>query len=277
MSDVRSPANSDDGEISLADLLRFLQRQWHFLGGVTVAIATVSVMLNLAKLPSYRRPITLQIQKNSPLISTLLPESTEANSVGNWATKTLPKLELDATVTSPVYDAAKHQVALSLIASEPEPLEAISASMIVDGLTQQWQEQLQPMLAEQTFLLRVQQKQAEQAVAQLEEELRQVSPSNLPRQTAMEEQRAELLREQVVFAAQLAFLTELEQELAQASRDLLPITVSFEGAVAAQTNSSVQAVIFGLMAGFMIAVLIAIAVEQWPHLRAELQATETES
>lgn len=100
---------------------------------------------------------------------------------------------------------------------------------------------------------------------------------NSPRWEALEAQRAMVLRQQAELAFQADYLTELEKGLDQASRELLPVVIAAEGDVVEIRNSPIQAIILALITGLIVAMPVALVVEQWPRWQTELAAHDTQN
>ncbi|MGB0563972.1 MAG: hypothetical protein ACPGVO_19555 [Spirulinaceae cyanobacterium] len=270
----------DEDEISLVDIIRFFKRRWRSVGSVTIPIAAIISTVSLTQPSSYQRSATLQIADPFLLLD-LLGQSTDSaappqiavvDNLGAWALTALTKLDLDAGVQSPNYNKIATQLTFELTAANLDQLEAIPTTLVIEGLAEQWQVPLEQAIATRTQQLEVQQQQAQQTLSQLESAIAQLPAENIPRLEALEAQRAIALREQAALEFQAEYLAELRNNLEQASQDLLPIEIAAEGDIQENRTSLLQVMILAVVSGFMVATLLVIIVEQWPHWQAELAA-----
>lgn len=276
----------DDDEISLIDIIQFFQRCWRIIGGGTIAIALLTSVFSLSKPPSYEKSMTLQVEEN-PMPRLLSQLSNDADLSGSkaanqneteaWASEALATLELEAvSLQEPTYDAATASIPLTLTASQPEPLAQITTDELREQLAIAWQLPLRRTLEDQQLLLDVESQQAQEAITQLEQQLAAVPAENTPRQIALENQRAEVLRQQAELAFQQQYIQDLTDNLETQSAAQLPLTVVEESDVITVARSPLQIAILSLIAGFMVSTLVAILIEQWPRWQAELSAHESE-
>lgn len=283
MSNDPSIVHYDEDEISLVDIIRFFQRQWRLIGGVTIAIAVTTVAISLTKPSSYERSITLQITApflllgflEQPTNTDALPQIAVVDTLGDWTSTALNELELDAGVQRPTYDTTANQLTFGLTASNPKQLEVIPTALVLEGLAEQWQVPLAQAITARTRQLEVQQQKTQQILSQLEAAIAQLPADNVSRQEALESQRASTLRQQADVTFQYEYLTELKNNIEQASQDLLPIEIAAEGDIQESRTALVQVTVLAVIAGFMVATLLAIIVEQWPHWQAELAVAQT--
>jgi hypothetical protein len=275
----------DDDEISLIDIIRFFQRHWRIIGGGTIAIALLTSVFSLSKPPSYEKSMTLQVEEN-PMPRLLSQLSNDAdlsgskaanqNETGAWASEALATLELEAvSLQEPTYDAATASIPLTLSASQPEPLAQITDELM-EQLAIAWQLPLRRTLEDQQLLLDVESQQAQEAIAQLDQQIAAIPADNTPRRIALENQRAEVLRQEAELAFQQQYIQDSIDNLGTQSAAQLPLTVVEESDVITVARSPLQIAILSLIAGFMVSTLVAILIEQWPRWQAELSAHESE-
>ncbi len=126
------------------------------------------------------------------------------------------------------------------------------------------------------MLLDVESQQAQEAIAQLDQQIAAIPADNTPRRIALENQRAEVLRQEAELAFQQQYIQDSIDNLGTQSAAQLPLTVVEESDVITVARSPLQIAILSLIAGFMVSTLVAILIEQWPRWQAELSAHESE-
>lgn len=270
MTKASTNTDYDEDEISLLGVFRFFQRQWRVIGGVTIVSTVIISAISLTKPASYQRSVTLQVS-NMPVLQTIFgthtnfgrPEIANASQTGVWALRTLRKIELSSVSPTVKYDDTTKQLTLALVAADPERLDAITVSRILAEIAEQWQIPLQQAISERVRQLEVQQQQTEQSLSQLDAAIQQLSSGNLPRQQALEAQRASALLKQAELAFQVNYVAELENDLEQTSRELLPVVITTDGKAEKLPRPPLQTPIIAFIGGLLVAMVVASLVDQW--------------
>ncbi|WP_072622894.1 Wzz/FepE/Etk N-terminal domain-containing protein [Spirulina major] len=284
MNPEQSPVYDDD-EISLVDIIRFFQRRWRLIGVTTLVVAIAATATTaLQATTTYQQTITLGVEPDplDSLLTQLNPVETPRpapktlSQIGQWTVTAVGTVTPDAvSISAAPYDATSNTIALTLTAATAPPLEDQTEPLMA-ALAIAWQDPLNERITDELRTLAVQDAQVKQAIAKLDAAIAVTPPDNIARRTALETQRAELLRAEATLSFQQGYFQDIQDDLADNSVEFLPLTVIEESEISAVQRSPLQIVILSLIAGFMVATLAAILLEQWPRLQAELAAQQDE-
>ncbi|WP_017302720.1 hypothetical protein [Spirulina subsalsa] len=269
----------DTDEISLVDIIRFFIRQWKLISLSTLTISLLAVAYSfLQPKPPYQKTVTLSLRFNPFFLTdrSSVPSSVprlDINRANTLTTELLQTQTPESFSLQSNYDTTSQKITLTLKSDDNSTLEA-APSVVLEQLNEDLQEVLktdiQASLGEITLYI----ERLEKVITRLEEQLAQTNPTDSPRQEALQSERASQLASLTAFQFDQAFLQQSLDNPAPFTQQVLPITVLSESPITQPSRSRLQLIILSLIAGFMVAVLAAIILEQIPRLQAELAQVE---
>ncbi|MCW6039007.1 hypothetical protein K4A83_22545 [Spirulina subsalsa FACHB-351] len=265
----------DTDEISLVDIIRFLTRQWKFIGLTTVTISLLALAYSfLQPKPPYQRTVTLSLQFNPFFLTdrSSVPKL-DINRANTLTTELLQTQTPESFSLQSNYDPITQKITLTLKSDDNSTLET-APSVVLEQLNEDLQDALKPdiqtSLGEVTLYI----ERIDKVITQLENQLTQTNPTDSPRQEALQSERASQLAELTAFQFDQTYLQQSLDNPANFTQQVLPITILSESPITQPSRSRLQLIILSLIAGFMVAVLAAIILEQIPRLQAELTQGE---
>lgn len=273
-------------EISLIDILKFLRRQFKVIGGVTVVVILLGLGASLATTPQARRELLLTLTLPPELIvdpNIAAAEPLIRNEIlaaGNLAlSQDLPEMldnsaqSVDVTASlSSSSENNPERLQLILVSENAAILEASEESALdtLQGVADEAIDvYIEPEIARLDILIQ----RTREKIARLEVQLASVptlaetdsailsSVLQIPQQSLLAEENSKLLD----YELQRNGLSDL----VTGSESLVSIKVLMTTQTE-KSSSLVRRLILSAIAGFMLSVLIALVVDQWPQLRAAL-------
>jgi hypothetical protein len=296
-SAASSPQVSDTDEISLIDILKFLKRQSKIITSVTIAALLLGLVTGLGKTPQARRELLLQWTLPPELI--VSPTSAESGSpisppeiidevifrdemiaVGNLALQQSLAAQQDSTALPAPISAnlslvvAEQPERLLLVLSSPDVATLSAADQPTFAILQEAADSLlEPYIIPEITRLDLVIQRTQTKITQLETLL--ASPAANEDNGSALVSSALQLPQQTVLAEELSKL--LDYELAQADLTDLQTReaplIHFEVLRDRQTQASssfLQRLVLFAIAGFMFGLLIALLIDQIPHIRSAL-------
>ncbi|MEM9815884.1 MAG: hypothetical protein AAF827_05685 [Cyanobacteria bacterium P01_D01_bin.6] len=276
----------DVDEIALVDILKFLQRQFKVIGGVTFLVIMIATVTNLMTPKQSRRevivrlslPLEINLSSDDALSDALRDPALVQEEIAAAANLALTK-DFSAALSnqaspslvtasfSPSTDERPERFQLLLKSAEPDVLEEASklaldsVQMAAGNVVESY---LEPEIAWLDVLIQRQQEK----VNRLTNQLRSNTTIDNGAPTALA--NVLQLSQQSVLAEEISSLIDYELqrdsllELQARDEPLVDIKVLIESQ--AQVSSSLlQQLVLSMVAGLMVGILIAIVVDQLPH------------
>lgn len=297
LSAASSPQVSDTDEISIIDILKFLKRQSKVIASVTIAALLLGLVTGLGKTPQARRELLLQwtlppelkvsptgAETGSPISPPEIIDEIifrdELIVVGNLALQQNLNVQQDPTdISAPISADVSLVVAeqperLLLTLSSPDAATLTAADQpAVDILQAAADGLLEPYIIPEITRLDLVIQRTQTKITQLETLL--ASPTATENNSSALLSGTLQLSQQTVLAEELSKL--LDYELAQADLTDLQTReaplIHFEVLSDRQTQASsslLQRLVLSAIAGFMLSLLIALLIDQIPHIRCAL-------
>jgi hypothetical protein len=157
---------------------------------------------------------------------------------------------------------------VTLQSSNPDALAKVSAK-IQEQLETEFEETLRAAAQARLMSLEFQIERNQRALAQLEQQSSQFSPTNEFRLGTLESYRAAQISRIAELDFNKQYLEQVQENLTEFTSQVIPVEVLAES-VSPQSRSPIQVVVIAVIASFMVAILAAIIREQIPRLKAEL-------
>lgn len=274
---VHSPKNwenRDEDEFSLIDIICFFYLNLSFIGSITIGLAAIVTTLSLLQPKQYQKELTLSVKPVQATVSQVLPEL-DLSQAGTQAVQVLQNQPPAQTTVSPVYDATNQQLNVTLQSSNPDALANVAAK-IQEQLETEFDETLREATQARLMSLELQIERNQQALAQLEQQSSQFSPTNEFRIGTLESYRATQISRIAELDFDKQYLEQVQENLTEFTSQVIPVEVLAES-VSPQDRSPIQVVVIAVIASFMVAILAAIIREQIPRLKAELSKNKIDT
>lgn len=297
-----SPQVGDTDEISLIDILKFFQRQFKVMAGITIAALLLGLGTGLSQTPQARRELLLKF--------TLPPELT-VSPIGNESSSPINPLEIDDEVgirdeiiamgnlafeqnlsfqqpptalTAPVSASLsvvmeEQSERLQLVLSSPDAANLEAADQLALGILQDAADSvLKPYIIPEIARLDLVIQRTRAKITQLETLLATPTAISEDNNSAMLSSALQL-PQQTVLAEELSKLIDYElarTDLSDLQTRQEPL-IRFEVLMESQTqaaSSLLQRLVLSAISGFMLSIFIALLVDQLPKIRAALAATD---
>ncbi|MCA1991314.1 MAG: hypothetical protein LDL41_04590, partial [Coleofasciculus sp. S288] len=121
---------TQDDEISLAEVKQFFRNNWKFIGLTTVVISAIAIPLSLLKPQHYQKQLTLSVEPVPQTIAAQLLLQLDVNQANALAVKFLKNHKLDSISGQPQYDAIAQEIQLPLQSPNASSLKEISPKII---------------------------------------------------------------------------------------------------------------------------------------------------
>jgi hypothetical protein len=272
-----NPANvQDTDEISLADIIYFLNRNRKFIALTTLGLSLLAISLFLIKPKpiQYQKQITLSVRPAPELISDF--PVMDVNQANTTAVKFLQNLKLDQTTIQPQYDATTQQIDLTLRSPNSSALTNAEPK-IINQLKTSFGKILSNSIEASLTSKEMAIKRCQRILEQLQQQSSQFSPTNEFRIGAVEEERVQ----QLAHIAQLEFdkqyLKQGQKNLVDFTSQAISIQVLAESDKPPQSRSLVAILVIAIIASFMVSVFAAIIRDQVLRLKTELSEQKPQS
>lgn len=272
-----NPANvQNTDEISLADIIYFLNRNRKFIALTTLGLSLLAISLFLIKPKpiQYQKQITLSVRPAPAPISDF--PVMDVNQANTTAVKFLQNLTLDQTTIQPQYDATTQQIDLTL--SSPNSSALTNAEpKIINQLETSFGKILSNSIEASLTSRKIAIKRSQRILEQLQQQSSQFSPTNEFRIGVVENQRVQQLANIAQLEFDKQYLKQAQKNLAEFTSQTISIQVLAESDKPPQSRSLVAILVIAIIASFMVSVFAAIIRDQVLRLKTELSEQKPQS
>ncbi|AFZ20912.1 hypothetical protein [Allocoleopsis franciscana] len=266
---------TQDDEISLAEVKQFFRNNWKFIGLTTVVLSAIAIPLSLLKPQQYQKQLTLAVE---PVPLTIAGQSLlqlDATQASNLAVKFLKNQKLDSISAQPQYDPIAQEIQLSLQSANASSLKEISPK-IISQVETGFQTKLDQAIESRLTNIEQEQNKRRQVQTQLEQQITQFSPNNTARLNALEEQRAQVITNLALTEYDRKYLEQAHKELSKFTAKLISVQIVKESEVQ-PTRSLKQVAVIAVIGSFLLAVFAASTRHQILRLKKELSQQKPQS
>ncbi len=258
------------------EIIRFLSRNWKFLGVTTIVLSAIAIALSLLSPKPYQKQLALRIKSTPVPVSVGSPlPLIDVNQTGALAVESLKSSQLDSITVTARYDADTQKIDLNLKSPNASSLN-IATPKIINQLKTRFQEPLSQSLAINLATTELQLKKQQQILPQLEQQIAQLPPTTTPKLEGLEAERARSVAAIAALQADKDYLLQSQKNLPDFTAKIMTVQVLSESEIQ-QARSSGQSVVVAVTASFIAAILAAIARNPILRLKNELSKQKIDS
>ncbi len=266
----RFPKESEDTEISLADVLYFLRSSFKFFGLLALVLSITAVAVVSLMPKQYEKQVNLSVREVPPsLLSGGIRqqpggadiERVPTDTLGNTVVRYAQQVNLGDISVSPKYDTIEQQVQLTLSSQDPGSFDGISSEM-VDQLKTKVGNYFERSLSLAVEARLADIKRANDLSKRLLAQIEQGRPEG------SEVQRAEVLNQIAASELEAGDLEQAQSDLPQLATEMVSIEVVNESGVHQASSRARQIALAVLAALVMAAILTIVRGALWKKPRA---------
>lgn len=273
---IESRQTQNEDEVSLVEIIKFFRLNWKFIGLITVALSSVTLILSLLRPEQYQKQVTLSVEPLPLTISASSIPSIGVETAGLQAAELIQKQKLDGITVTALYNATNVVVDLTLQSSDKNAL-AGATPKITSHLKTQFQKTLSRDIEMGLASIKQAQERTQKIQDQLEKQIEQLPPikDTDPKESPTEMRLRALEAQRAGFVSSIAgsevdkdYLEQAKRNLAQFSDEVISVKILTQSEVR-QTRAPMKLVVIAVSASFMMAVLAAIIRSQVTRLKNE--------
>lgn len=264
-----------EGEISLADIIRFFSFNLKFLGLTTVCLSAIAIILPILLFKQYQKHLTLLVKPVPASISKPIP-SLDLNQI-NTVVELLQdrsreqitsksQANADKIITTAKYNPITQRLDVNLRSPDPSLLNAATPTLI-NQLKTKFPATLDETIRTSITSTELQIDRNQAAVASLEKQVGKLRLSSnlsnpqeirtVARLEALERQRANYLTAIATLRYDTEYLEKVQKNPVEFADKVISVQILSESGVR-QTPSLLQVAVLAIIASFMVAVFAAI-------------------
>lgn len=297
MQNTKAGEMQVEGELSLADIIKFFNFNLKFLGLTTVCLSAIAIILPIFLLKQYQKQVTLLVKPVPAFIAKPIPNldinqiNTVVELLQNKSREQL-RADADKITTKAKYNLTTQRLEVSLRSPDPSVLD-VATPKLIDQLKTEFPATLKQTIQTSISSTELQIERNQASVAFLEKQVSKLKLSSnltnpqeiqtnpqetrtLARLEALERQRANYLTAIATLRYDTEYLEKVQKNPVEFADKIIVVQMLSESGVR-QTPSLLQVAVFAIVSSFMVAVFAAIVRNNVAPLKKEVYIHKIDS